>query len=61
MRWSYAMMSLRVTLLVEDKGANVDGVDRDGDERKGGAADPNYLDQNYASFHLMVAVSMAHM
>ena len=55
------MMSLRVTLLVEDKGANVDGVDRDGDERKGGAADPNYLDQNYASFHLMVAVSMAHM
>ena len=61
MRWSYAMMSLRVTLLVEDKGANVDGVDRDGDERQGGAADPNYLDQNYASFHLMVAVSMAHM
>ena len=55
------MMSPRVTSLVEDEGADVDGVDRDGAEWVGGAVDPNCLDLNYASLRLTIAASMAHM
>ena len=54
------MMSLRVTSLVEEEGANVDEVDQDGAEREGGAADPDCFDLNYTSLHLTVAVSVAH-
>ena len=54
------MMSPRATLLVEDEGADVDGVDRDRVEREGGAADPDCFDLNYASLRLTVAGSMAH-
>ena len=54
------MMSPRATLLVEDEGADVDGVDRDRAEREGGAADPDCFDLNYASLRLTVAGSMAH-
>ena len=54
------MMSLRVTSLVEEEGANVDEVDQDGAEREGGAADPDCLDLNCASLRLTVAMSMAH-
>ena len=39
MRWSYAMMSSRVTSPVEKEGADVDEVRRDGAEREGGAAE----------------------
>ena len=49
-------MSPRVTLRVEEERVDVDGV-----EQEGGAADPDYLDLNYASLCLTVAVSMAHM
>ena len=55
------MTSLRVTLLAENEGVDVDGADRDGAEQVGGAADPACLDLNYASLHLTVVVSMAHM
>ena len=48
------MMSLRVTLLVEEEGADVDEV-----EGVGGAADSNRLERNYASLHLMVMASIA--
>ena len=61
MRCIYAMMSLSDTSLVKEKGANVDGADRDGAEREGGAAESNCRDLNYASLHLTVAASMAHM
>ena len=61
MRCSYIMMSPRVTLPIEEEGADVDGANRDGTEREGGAADLNCLDLNYASLRLMVAASMAHM
>ena len=44
------MMSLRVTSLVEEEGADVDGVDRDGAEWERGAADPDCLDLNCACF-----------
>jgi len=47
-------------LLVEEEEADVDEVDRDGTEREGGATDPDYLDLNYVSLHLTVAVSMVH-
>ena len=50
------MMSPRVTLLAEKEGADVDGVDRDGAEWVGGAADPNCL-----SLCLTVAASMTRM
>ena len=49
------MMSLRVTLPVEEEGVDVDGVDRDGTERERGAANPDCLDLNYASLYLTVA------
>ena len=55
------MMSLSDTSLVEEERADVDGVDRDGAEREGGAADPDYLNLNYASLRLMVVTYMAHM
>ena len=50
------MMSSRVTPLIEEEGANVDGV-----EGVGGAAVPNHPDQNYTSLCLMVAAFMTHM
>ena len=54
------MMSPSDTSLVEEVGANVDGVDRDGVEREEGVADPDCLDLNCASLCLTVAASMAH-
>ena len=48
------MMSPRVTPLIEEEGADVDGV-----ERVGGAADPDCLDRNCASLRLTVAASIA--
>jgi len=48
------MMSSRVTPLVEEKGANVDGA-----ERVGGAVDPNRFYQNCASLRLTIAASIA--
>ena len=54
------MMSLSDTLLVEKEGAYVNGADRDGAERKGGAANLDYLNLNCASLRLTVAASMAH-
>ena len=55
------MMSLSDTSLVEEERADVDGVDRDGAEQEGGAADPDCLNLNYASLGLMVVTYMAHM
>ena len=49
------MMSRSDTSFVEKKGADVDGVDRDGAKRKGGTTDPDYLDLNCASLRLTVA------
>ena len=56
MSTSYAMMSSRVTPLVEEEGAN---VDRAIEAR--GIVIPNRLKRSYALFCLMVAASMAHM
>ena len=42
--------------LVEEEGADVDGA-----KREGGAAESDYLYQNYASLRFTVAASMAHM
>ena len=53
---SYAMMSPSVTLPIEEE-----GVDVDGDERKGGAVESDCLDRNCTSLRFTVAVSMAHM
>ena len=39
----------------------MDGANQDGAEREGGAADPDYLNLNYASLRLMVVTYMAHM
>ena len=39
----------------------MDGVDRDGAEREGGATNPDCLDLNCALLRFMVAASMAHM
>ena len=61
MRFSCSMMSPSNTLLEEDEGADVDGVDRDGVEREEGATKFVCRDLNYASLHLTIAVSMAHM
>ena len=47
------MMSSRVTPLVEEEGADVDGV-----KEVGGVVDPDRLDRNYASLRLTVAVSI---
>ena len=55
------MTSPRNTSLVEEEGANVDGVDRDGAKQEGGAAEFDCRDLNCASLHLMVAASMEHM
>ena len=41
MHCSYAMMSPSDISLIEDEGADVDGVDRDGAEQEGGAAKQN--------------------
>ena len=54
MRWNCAMMSLRVTLLVEEEEADVDGA-----KKVGGTADPDRLDWNYASLRLIVTASIA--
>ena len=48
-------MSSSVTPFVEEEGADVDGV-----EGVGGTAGLDRLEQNYASLHLTVVVSMAH-
>ena len=48
------MMSLRVTPLIEEEGADVDGA-----KGMGGAAEPDRLDRNCASLRLMVAASIA--
>ena len=53
------MMSLRVTSLEEEEGADVDEADRDGVERVKEVANPNRLNLN-CSLHLTVAASMAH-
>ena len=41
MRYSYAMMSPRVTLPEEEEGADVDGAKRNEAEWKGGAVESN--------------------
>ena len=57
MRISCAMMALRVTPLAEE-GAEVDGVE----EAEGVVVLVHgCLDRSWASLHLMVATSMAHM
>ena len=55
------MMSPRVTSLVEEEGADVDGAEGDEAKREGGAADPDCLNLNCALSRLTVAASMAHM
>ena len=40
------MISPKVTSLEEKEGTDVDGVDWDGAEQVGGAADPDYLNLN---------------
>ena len=55
MRYSYAIMSPKVTTPEEEEGADVYGAERDGAEREGGAAEFDCLDQNWASLHLTVA------
>ena len=49
------MISSRVTYLVEEEGAKVDGV-----KGVGGATDPNHLERNCALLRLTVAATMAH-
>ena len=61
MRCSYAMISPRDTSLKEEEGANVDGVDRDGAKREGGAVESIFRDLNCTSLRLTVAAFMAHM
>ena len=56
-----AMMSPRDTSLVEEKGADVDGLDRDRGKQEGEAIESNCRDLNCASLHLTVAAFMAHM
>ena len=46
MRCSCTMMSPNVTLPEEEEKADVDGAERDGIEREGGAAKSDYLDRN---------------
>ena len=46
-------MSPRVTPLIEEEEADVDGA-----EEVGGVADPDRLDRNCASLHLMIAASI---
>ena len=54
-------MSSKVTLLIEEEGADVDGADQDRAEREGRAVEFDYRDLNCASLRLTVATSMAHM
>ena len=56
MRTSCAMMSSRVTSLVEEEGADVDGV-----EGVGGAADLDRLKHSYALLCFTVVASIAPM
>ena len=49
------MMSPRVTPLIEEEEADVDGA-----EEVGGVAVPDRLERNCTSLRLMVAASMAH-
>ena len=56
MHTSYAMMSSRVTSTVEEEGADVDGL-----VEAGGIVVLDRLERSYASLHLTVAASMAHM
>ena len=49
------MIALRITPPAKEKGVKVDGA-----EGVGGATDPDYLERSYASLHLTVAMSMAH-
>ena len=54
---SYAMMALRVTLPVEEEGAKIDGAE----EARGVAVSIRCcFNRNWASVHLMVAASIAH-
>ena len=55
------MISLRITSLEKEEGADVDGVDQDGAEWVGGAANLDCLDLNCASLCLTVATSMTRM
>ena len=54
MCYSCAMTSPKDTSL-EEEGADVDGVDRDGAKRKEGAAESICRNQNWALLRLMVA------
>ena len=58
---SCAMMSPSDTSLKEEEGVDVDGANRDGVEREGGAAESVSRDLNYASLRLTIAASMVHM
>ena len=49
------MIASRVTPPAEEEGVEVDGA-----EGMEGAADPDLLECSYASLHLMVAASIAH-
>ena len=55
------MISPRVKSPVKEEEIDVDGAKGDGAEWEGKAADPDYLDLNFASLLLTVALSMAHM
>ena len=48
------MMSPRVTSLIEEEEADVNGAERDGVEREGGAAESDCLDRNCASLRLTI-------
>ena len=54
-------MSPSDTSLVEEEGADVDGVERDGAEWEERAAVSDCRDLNCTLLHLIVAASMAHM
>ena len=54
-------MFSKVTLLIEEEGADVDEADQDRAEREGGAVEFYCRNLNCASLRLTVATSMAHM
>ena len=54
------MMSPKDTLLVEEEGADMGRIERDGVRREGGV-ESYCRDLNYTSLCFMVAASMAHM
>ena len=60
MRGSCAMMSPKDISLVEEEGADVGRVERDGVEREGGVESCCH-DLNCTSLHFTVAASMVHM